>query len=62
MRISLLRKTASGRSQIGHRRNKMAITDKRMKGSGIPFEVDVSSPFRELKISKPKSKKYLVFE
>jgi hypothetical protein len=63
MRISLLRKTNRGRSHVaGHRHNKMALTDKRMKGSGIPFEVDVSSPFRELRISKPKNKKYLVFE
>jgi len=62
MRISLLRKTPHGRSHIsGHRHNKMALTDKRKKGSGIPFEVDMSSPFRELRVSQ-KPKKYLVFE
>ena len=63
MRISLLRKTPHGRSHIaGYRHQKMAMTDKRKSGSGIPFEVDVSSPFRELRISKQKPKKYLVFE
>jgi len=59
----MLRKTPHGKSHIaGYRHQKMAMTDKRMKGSGIPFEIDVSSPFRELRISKPKNKKYLVFE
>jgi hypothetical protein len=63
MRISLLRKTPHGRSHVsGHRHQKMAMTDKRKSGSGIPFEVDMSSPFRELRISKQKPKKYLVFE
>lgn len=63
MRISLLRKTPHGRSHVaGYRHQKLAMTDKRKSGSGIPFEVDMSSPFRELRISKPKPKKYLVFE
>jgi len=63
MRVSLLRKTPHGRSHVsGYRHQKMAMTDKRKSGSGIPFEVDVSSPFRELRISKQKPKKYLVFE